>query len=583
MAQPKVRCWLQKEFASATRGQKAALTRSQKIMNNRFLLYIAFSLVLFMIWQQWKIEQTPLDSAEIQAQKNNSLGETNQSEELLDHAEMDLNVKSGQAFNKETSHNKEIKNSKEVVLQNSDVEVTIDTIGATVKKVKLLKYFETTSPGSKNINLFDYKDEFYVGQSGLLHDKDASKKNQKKLAPNHHDLFVVLEEDGKNVTLEWKDKSGQIKVLKKISLDDSGYKINVENVVINQSSRAWAGRQYRQIRRSSDGEGRSWVTPTFTGSAYYDGKYNKLSYGDIADSKPKFNVQGGWIAMMEHYFVSSWYFPKNENNLFYTKEILVNDKRSDYIIGSRSEAVIIQPNERGSLSSSLYVGPKTQKELENISEGLELTIDYGVLTFISKPLFWLLDKIHSFTGNWGWAIIFLTILIKLAFYKLSETSYRSMAKMKQFSPKIQSIRERYGSDRQKMNQAMMDMYRQEKINPLGGCWPILIQIPVFIALYWVLLESVELRQADFIFWLNDLSAKDPYYVLPLIMGASMYFQQKLNPAPPDPMQARVMQMLPIIFTAFFAFFPSGLVLYWVVNNLLSIAQQWKITKSITSN
>ena len=583
MAQPKARCWLQKEFASVTRGQKAALTRSQKIMNNRFLLYIAFSLVLFMIWQQWKIEQTPLDSAEIQAQKNNSLGETNQSEDLPDHAEMDLNVKSGQAFNKETSHNKEIKNGKEVVLQNSDVEVTIDTIGATVKKVKLLKYFETTSPGSKNINLFDYKDEFYVGQSGLLHDKDASKKNQKKLAPNHHDMFVVLEEDGKNVTLEWKDKSGQIKVLKKISLDDSGYKINVENIVINQSSRAWAGRQYRQIRRSSDGEGRSWVTPTFTGSAYYDGKYNKLSYGDIADSKPKFNVQGGWIAMMEHYFVSSWYFPKNENNLFYTKEILVNDKRSDYIIGSRSEAVIIQPNERGSLSSSLYVGPKTQKELENISEGLELTIDYGVLTFISKPLFWLLDKIHSFTGNWGWAIIFLTILIKLAFYKLSETSYRSMAKMKQFSPKIQSIRERYGSDRQKMNQAMMDMYRQEKINPLGGCWPILIQIPVFIALYWVLLESVELRQADFIFWLNDLSAKDPYYVLPLIMGASMYFQQKLNPAPPDPMQARVMQMLPIIFTAFFAFFPSGLVLYWVVNNLLSIAQQWKITKSITSN
>ena len=583
MAQPKARCWLQKEFASVTRGQKAALTRSQKIMNNRFLLYIAFSLVLFMIWQQWKIEQTPLDSAEIQAQKNKSLGETNQSEDLPDHAEMDLNVKSGQAFNKETSHNKEIKNGKEVVLQNSDVEVTIDTIGATVKKVKLLKYFETTSPGSKNINLFDYKDEFYVGQSGLLHDKDASKKNQKKLAPNHHDLFVVLEEDGKNVTLEWKDKSGQIKVLKKISLDDSGYKINVENIVINQSSRAWAGRQYRQIRRSSDGEGRSWVTPTFTGSAYYDGKYNKLSYGDIADSKPKFNVQGGWIAMMEHYFVSSWYFPKNENNLFYTKEILVNDKRSDYIIGSRSEAVIIQPNERGSLSSSLYVGPKTQKELENISEGLELTIDYGVLTFISKPLFWLLDKIHSFTGNWGWAIIFLTILIKLAFYKLSETSYRSMAKMKQFSPKIQSIRERYGSDRQKMNQAMMDMYRQEKINPLGGCWPILIQIPVFIALYWVLLESVELRQADFIFWLNDLSAKDPYYVLPLIMGASMYFQQKLNPAPPDPMQARVMQMLPIIFTAFFAFFPSGLVLYWVVNNLLSIAQQWKITKSITSN
>ena len=252
-------------------------------------------------------------------------------------------------------------------------------------------------------------------------------------------------------------------------------------------------------------------------------------------------------------------------------------------MGARSEALIIQPNENAIFESSLYVGPKLQKELEQISEGLELTIDYGVLTFIAKPLFWLLDKINLMVGNWGWAIILLTILIKLAFYKLSETSYRSMAKMKQFSPKIQSIRERYGSDRQKMNQAMMDMYKQEKINPLGGCWPILIQIPVFIALYWVLLESVELRQAEFIFWLNDLSTKDPYYVLPLIMGASMYFQQKLNPAPPDPMQAKIMQMLPIIFTAFFAFFPSGLVLYWVVNNLLSIAQQWRITKIITSS
>jgi YidC/Oxa1 family membrane protein insertase len=244
--------------------------------------------------------------------------------------------------------------------------------------------------------------------------------------------------------------------------------------------------------------------------------------------------------------------------------------------------VLIQPNEKGELSSKLYVGPKLQTELEKISPGLELTIDYGVLTFLSKPLFWLLNKIHTIVGNWGWSIILLTLIIKLVFYKLSETSYRSMAKMKKFSPKIQSIKERFGDDRQKMNQAMMAMYREEKINPLGGCWPILIQIPVFIALYWVLLESVELRHADFIFWINDLSAKDPYFVLPLIMGASMFFQQKLNPAPPDPVQAKVMQMLPIIFTAFFAFFPSGLVLYWVVNNLLSIAQQWKITKSISS-
>ena len=548
-------------------------------MNNRFLLYVAFSLVLFMVWQQWKIEQSPLPTT-------NKISEAQNNPEIFvdmpDEAIRDENSGTTKNTNEKLYVQENKKKGEIILLSNNAIEITIDTIGGTIKRSKLLNYFESTDENSLNINLLDYEKEYYVAQSGLLHDKNSAKENKNKLAPNHHDKYKVVNKENNAVTLEWKSKNGKIKVLKRIYLNDTGYQINIENTVINSSNKAWAGRQYRQIRRESDGEGRSWVTPTFTGAAYYDGTYNKVSYGDISETKPKFSVLSGWVAMMEHYFVSSWYFPKDENNLFYTKEILVDDFRRDYIIGARSDAIMIQPNERAILSSNLYVGPKLQKELEGISDGLELTIDYGVLTFIAKPLFWLLDKIHSMIGNWGWAIILLTILIKLAFYKLSATSYKSMAKMKQFSPKIQSIRERYGSDRQKMNQAMMDMYRQEKINPLGGCWPILIQIPVFIALYWVLLESVELRQADFIFWLNDLSAKDPYFVLPLIMGASMYFQQKLNPAPPDPMQAKIMQMLPIIFTAFFAFFPSGLVLYWVVNNLLSIAQQWKITKNITS-
>ena len=548
-------------------------------MNNRFLLYVAFSLVLFMVWQQWKIEQSPLPTT-------NKISEAQNNPEIFvdmpDEAIRDENSRTTKNTNEKLYVQENKKKGEIILLSNNAIEITIDTIGGTIKRSKLLNYFESTDENSLNINLLDYEKEYYVAQSGLLHDKNSAKENKNKLAPNHHDKYKVVNKENNAVTLEWKSKNGKIKVLKRIYLNDTGYQINIENTVINSSNKAWAGRQYRQIRRESDGEGRSWVTPTFTGAAYYDGTYNKVSYGDISETKPKFSVLSGWEAMMEHYFVSSWYFPKDESNLFYTKEILVDDFRRDYIIGARSDAIMIQPNERAILSSNLYVGPKLQKELEGISDGLELTIDYGVLTFIAKPLFWLLDKIHSMIGNWGWAIILLTILIKLAFYKLSATSYKSMAKMKQFSPKIQSIRERYGSDRQKMNQAMMDMYRQEKINPLGGCWPILIQIPVFIALYWVLLESVELRQADFIFWLNDLSAKDPYFVLPLIMGASMYFQQKLNPAPPDPMQAKIMQMLPIIFTAFFAFFPSGLVLYWVVNNLLSIAQQWKITKNITS-
>ena len=551
-------------------------------MNNRFLLYIAFTLVLFMIWQQWKIEQAPVVNNTNINNSNIINKEESTLQDFPEEAIMDSNSGNSNNKNQELVEQVKVKTGEELTLSNNDLAITIDTAGGTIKKADLLNYFETTEPNSKNISLLDFDKDYYVAQSGLLHDKSSNRIEKPKLAPNHHDLYIVKSKKNNSLVLEWKNEDRGIKVLKKIYLDEAGYRINIENTVINGSNKAWSGRQYRQIRRKSTGEGRSWVTPTFTGGAYYDGTYNKISYDEIAEKKPKFNVLSGWVAMMEHYFVSAWFFPKEENNLFYTKEILVDDYRRDYIIGARSEAVLVQPKETGKLNSSLYVGPKLQKELENISDGLELTIDYGVLTFISKPLFWLLDKIYSIVGNWGWAIILLTLLIKLAFYKLSETSYKSMAKMKQFSPKIQSIRERYGSDRQKMNQAMMDMYRQEKINPLGGCWPILIQIPVFIALYWVLLESVELRQADFIFWLNDLSAKDPYFVLPLIMGASMYFQQKLNPAPPDPMQAKVMQMLPIIFTAFFAFFPSGLVLYWVVNNLLSIAQQWKITKSITS-
>ena len=532
-----------------------------------------------MIWQQWNIEQNPQYQTQSQIEKTK---QSQQSEgDIPEEALLDKSKIKSPDQEEPVSN---VKNKGEnLTITNSDVELTISTQGGTIKKSKLLNYFKTTEEDSENINLFDYEDEYYVAQSGLLHDKTSSKNEKTKLAPNHHDLYEVLNKTSDSVTLKWLTKDKDISVIKKIKLNDAGFNVEVTSQVINNSRRAWAGRQYRQIRRESSSEGRSWVTPTFTGGAYYDGTYNKISYDEISKKKPKLNVQGGWVAMMEHYFVSSWYFSEKENNLFYTKEVNAEGDRKDYIMGARSEALIIQPNENAIFESSLYVGPKLQKKLEKISEGLELTIDYGVLTFIAKPLFWLLDKINLIVGNWGWAIILLTILIKLAFYKLSETSYRSMAKMKQFSPKIQSIRERYGSDRQKMNQAMMDMYKQEKINPLGGCWPILIQIPVFIALYWVLLESVELRQAEFIFWLNDLSTKDPYYVLPLIMGASMYFQQKLNPAPPDPMQAKIMQMLPIIFTAFFAFFPSGLVLYWVVNNLLSIAQQWRITKIITSS
>lgn len=249
-------------------------------------------------------------------------------------------------------------------------------------------------------------------------------------------------------------------------------------------------------------------------------------------------------------------------------------------MGYYDDALSVAPGEQSSTFTSLYLGPKDQDRLAEISENLELTVDYGWLWWVAQPLFWLLQVIHSIVGNWGWSIIFLTILVKLAFFPLSATSYRSMANMRRVAPKLTALREQYGEDRQKLSQEMMGLYKKEKINPLGGCLPILVQMPVFIALYWVLMESVELRQAPFMFWLQDLSIKDPYFILPLIMGASMFVQMQLNPTPPDPMQAKVMKLMPVIFTVFFLFFPAGLVLYWVVNNLLSIAQQYYITKQI---
>jgi YidC/Oxa1 family membrane protein insertase len=287
-------------------------------------------------------------------------------------------------------------------------------------------------------------------------------------------------------------------------------------------------------------------------------------------------VTGGWAAMIQHYFVGAWIPPAAQPERYYTRAL----QGERYVIGMIGPSLNVPAGGQQSSEARLFVGPKLQHVMKAVAPGLELTVDYGKLTFIAEPIYWLLEKIHSLVGNWGWSIIFLTILIKLAFFKLSETSYKSMANMRKLAPRLQALKERYGDDKQKLNQAMMDMYKKEKVNPLGGCLPVVVQIPVFISLYWVLLESVEMRQAPFMLWIQNLSAPDPYYILPLIMGATMLIQQKLNPAPMDPMQAKVMMVLPVVFTVFFAFFPSGLVLYWVVNNTLSIAQQYVITKRV---
>jgi YidC/Oxa1 family membrane protein insertase len=287
-------------------------------------------------------------------------------------------------------------------------------------------------------------------------------------------------------------------------------------------------------------------------------------------------AKDGWIAMIQHYFLAAWIPSAGEEHSFYTKALSDNH----FVIGAYSPTLEVGPNAEQTFKARLFAGPKLQRVLEHAAPGLDLTVDYGVLTLVAKPIFWLLEQFHKIFNNWGWAIIFVTVTLKALFFRLSAASYRSMANMRKLQPKLQELKERYGSNKQELNMKMMEMYRKEKVNPLGGCLPILVQIPVFIALYWVLVETVEMRQAPFVLWLNDLSSKDPYFILPLIMGVSMFIQQRLSPPPADPVQAKVMQFFPIMFTGFFAFFPSGLVLYWVVNNLLSILQQWYINKTI---
>jgi YidC/Oxa1 family membrane protein insertase len=338
---------------------------------------------------------------------------------------------------------------------------------------------------------------------------------------------------------------------------------------------------YGQIKRDSydPNPGSAFAMKPFVGAATStnDTNYLKLTFDDIADETLTHKKEGGWVAMVQHYFLSAWIPPQDSVNEF---KLFKQQNADIYFLQFTSPAFSVAPGTTAEKSTGFYAGPKDIRTLEKISPFLDLTVDYSFLWWIAKPLFYTLDFIHGLVGNWGVAIILLTLLIKVIFFYPSAASYKSMAKMRKLQPKMADLKERLGEDRQKFSAEMMKLYRDEKVNPFGGCLPILIQMPVFLALYWVLMESVELRQAPFILWIEDLSVKDPYFVLPLIMGATMWIQQKLNPTPPDPMQAKIMQMMPIFFTFLFLFFPAGLVLYWVVNNTLSITQQYIITKNI---
>lgn len=540
----------------------------------RLLLAAALSFTLLMIWQAWQKDYGQPESAIVQEQP---VPAGTPSRDLPSAP-----VATGAAAKPSDAPSVAAMKSAQRIFVKTDVyDIEIDSIGGDLRRVDLLDYPVAVDKPNQPFRLMDDGKNFFIAQAALLPANDSS-------APNHHQLFVAdkqnyrLEkgQDNLEVRLRWNNGEG-LEIDKVYTFHRGSYVIDVDFEVKNNSGKPWSGHMYRQLQRNKPEDSGSRFIYTYTGGVIYsqEEKYEKIKFEEMQKRNLSRTITGGWTAMIQHYFLGAWIPPKDETDNYYTK--VADDNR--YIIGMVSPAKSVAPGETGTLDARLFVGPKLQDHLNEVAEGLELTVDYGILTIISEPLFWMLKQIHKLVGNWGWAIIFLTLMIKAVFYKLSETSYKSMAEMRKLQPRLQQLKERYGDDRQKYQEAMMKMYREEKINPLGGCLPILVQIPVFIALYWMLLESVEMRQAPFMLWINDLSTKDPYYVLPVLMGVSMLIQHRLNPTPMDPIQARVMMILPIAFTFFFMFFPAGLVLYWVVNNTLSIAQQWYITRVVIGN
>lgn len=465
-----------------------------------------------------------------------------------------------------------------ITVETDLLRAEIASQGGDLRRVQLKKHRDTLDNSKEFVLLEVSPEHIYVAQAGLIGDG----------LPNHRTAYTaaaeryVLQEGQRVLAVRLTAPGpGGVKVTKVFRFHRASYLIDVGFEVDNAGASEIRPFAYFQlVRDDKPPAGVSKMLPTFTGVAVYTNKekFQKLTFEDIAKAKvpyPK-NSDDGWIAVLQHYFFSAW-LPKNGvAREFYTRK-LENDL---YSAGVIVPVGAVGPGAKGTVEVPLYVGPEEQKDLAKIAPGLDLTIDYGWLTVIAVPLFWVLSWLYRLAGNWGVAIILLTIIIKLLFYPLSAAGYRSMAKMRVLAPKMQRLKEQYGDDRQRLQQAMMEMYKTEKINPLGGCMPIVIQIPVFIALYWVLLASVELRHAPFMLWIHDLAARDPWFVLPVLMGATMIIQTWLNPEPPDPVQAKIMKIMPLVFSIFFFFFPAGLVLYWLVNNVLSIAQQWHITRTL---
>jgi YidC/Oxa1 family membrane protein insertase len=464
-----------------------------------------------------------------------------------------------------------------VVTDVLDLDISLQ--GGDLVRADLLKYPRDKQEGSPPVRLFDTEEpNFYVLRSGLRALDGRAEPTHLALYTSTANEYRMAPGQELRVPITWTDGQG-VTVTKTYVFKPGSYDVGLHYDVDNRSDTAWSGASYVQIARHIFQQKRSMFdveSYAFRGPAIYDGKsYRRLDVEDEDDAKLSESVTDGWVASLQHHFVSAAVPPKAA-----AYQVTLGKDGDHSLLTARGPLKAVPAGTTGQFSETLFVGPKLQEQLKVTGPKLERVVDYGKLTILAEPLFWLMEQVHRFVGNWGWTIIIVTFLLKLLFYKLTETSGRSMAKMRTIAPRIKSIQERYKADREQLAKQMMEIYKREKINPVAGCLPILVQIPVFLAFYWVLLESVEMRQAPWMLWIQDLSSKDPFFILPILMGVAMYGQFKLNPAPPDPMQAKIFAFMPVIMTVMMAWFPAGLVLYWLTNTLLSIAQQWKINKVV---
>jgi YidC/Oxa1 family membrane protein insertase len=542
--------------------------------SQRSFLIIGLALVSFLLWQSWQKDYGPQPVVPVEQQQTQetSQGVPSFNENGSEDVPSSDSVPAAQPIAAAQSSNRIIE------VKTDTLDLRIDLLGGDVVSADLLK-FPVEQGSDIPYSLLRSGNGLYVAQSGLIGAQGPDASSSGRPVYNAQSDYYEMTGDTLVIPLTWKNNQG-LSVTKTFTFTKGQYDVNVSYSVENGTGSAATVQPYAQLKQVMEFEDDSnMFMPTYRGAAFSteDDRYQKYSFDEIEDDNLRETTKAGWVGMLEHYFVSAWVPSQEQTNTLYSRNL----KNQYAVIGVLSPSESVAPGETKTLASTLYMGPKDQESLAKIARGLDLTVDYGILFWISQPLFALLTFLHSLVNNWGVAIILITIVVKGAMYWLTKKQYESMARMRNLAPKMQQLKDRFGDDRQKMSQAMMELYRKEKVNPMGGCLPLLLQMPIFLALYWVLMESVELRHADFVLWITDLSTKDPYFVLPILTGASMYLLQKLQPTTiTDPMQQKIMQWMPVAMSVFFLWFPAGLVLYWLVSNVITLVQAKMIYASM---